>query len=320
MPIAYCLLPIAYCLNFFTHALSFLMSEESSKKHILFIINPISGIGNHHGVEHLITERLDSARFNSSIIYTNSQGHASEISREAAADGVEIIVAVGGDGTVNETAAGLIGTESALAIIPAGSGNGLARHLKIPMNKKRAIDVINHGKVQKIDTATINDQLFVNLAGVGFDASVAKKFASAGKRGFSTYFRITTNSYKNYEPKQYTLVIDGKVIKRRALLISFANSNQFGNNTSIDPTASIDDGFIDVCIVGKMPYWKALLLAPLLFLKKFDQTKYIEIIRAKEVVLKRKKGKSIHLDGDPKTMGKELTMRINPLSLNVIVP
>ena len=142
----------------------------------------------------------------------------------------------------------------------------------------------------------------------------------AGKRGFSTYLRITASSFRHYEPKQYKLIIDGKIFRRRALLISFANSSQFGNNTSIDPSASVIDGYIDVCIVGKMPFWKAFFLAPLLFLKKFDQTRYIEIIRAKEVILKRKKGKSIHLDGDPKIMGHELTMRINPLSLNVIAP
>ena len=293
---------------------------SQTPKQIIFIINPVSGIGKHKIVERLAEELLDKSRFIPTIVYTNAAGHATEISRNAAADGIDIVVAVGGDGTVNETEAGLVGTATALGIVTAGSGNGLARHLKIPMNVRRAIEVINDGKSLKIDTATINDQLFVNLAGVGFDASVAKKFAVAGKRGFSTYLRITTNSYKNYEPKQYTLIIDGKVIKRRALLISFANSSQFGNNTSIDPTASINDGYIDVCIVGKMPYWKALILAPLLFLKKFDQTRYVEIIRAKEVVLKRRKGKSIHLDGDPKIMGKELTMKINPLSLNVIVP
>lgn len=296
------------------------MENGLSLKRVLFVVNPISGIRKHRNIERLIEEGMDRTRYISTIEYTNAPGHAAEISRKAAADGLEIVVAVGGDGTVNETATGLVGTSTTLGIVPAGSGNGLARHLKIPMNAKRAIDVINQGTSIRIDTATINDQLFVNLAGVGFDASVAKKFAVAGKRGFSTYLRITTSSYKDYEPRQYTLIIDGKVFKRRALLISFANSSQFGNNTSIDSSASINDGFIDVCIVGKMPYWKAILFAPLLFMKKFDQTKYIEIIRAKEVVLKRKKGKSIHLDGDPKSMGKELTMRINPLSLNVIVP
>jgi YegS/Rv2252/BmrU family lipid kinase len=292
-------------------------SEEMKK--VIFIINPVSGIGKQRKVEPRIEACLDKTKFTPSVIYTRNPGHATEISRDAAREGVDIVAAVGGDGTVNEAAAGLVGTTTALAIIPAGSGNGLARHLKIPMNLNKAIDLINHGKILRIDTATINDELFVNVAGIGFDASVAKKFAIAGKRGFSTYLRITTSSYRQYQPKQYTLVIDGRVIKRRALLISFANSSQFGNNTTIDPTADVSDGYIDVCIVGKMPYWKAIFLAPLLFLKKFDQTKYIEIIRAKEVVLKRKKGKSIHLDGDPKTMGKELTMKINPLSLNVIV-
>ncbi len=296
------------------------MTDDHSTKRILFIVNPISGIGKHKGVERLIAKRIDKSRFDVEVVYTNAPGNATEISRKAALDGIDIVVAVGGDGTVNEVAAGLTGTDTALAIVPAGSGNGLARHLKIPMNIKRAIDIIGHGNILKIDTATINDQLFVNVAGVGFDASVAKKFAVAGKRGFSTYFRITASSYKNYEPKQYTLIIDGKVIKRRALLVSFANSSQFGNNTSIDPAASVNDGFIDVCIVGKMPEWKTIFLAPLLFLRKFDRTRYVEIIRAKEVILKRKKGKSIHLDGDPKIMGKELSIKINPLSLNVMVP
>lgn len=291
-----------------------------SPERILFIVNPISGIGKQKGIEALIGESIDKSRFTTEVVYTRASGHATEISSKAASDGFDIVAAVGGDGTVNETAAGLVGSATALAIIPSGSGNGLARHLKIPMNLKRAIDVINTGKRIQIDTATINDQLFVNVAGIGFDAAVARKFSVAGKRGFSTYLRITTSSYRDYEPKQYHLVIDGKVVKRRALLISFANSSQFGNNTSIDPAASVTDGYIDVCIVGKVPWWKAFFIAPLLFLKKFDQTKYIEIIRAKEVVIKRKKGKNVHLDGDPKTMGKELTMRINPLSLKVVVP
>ncbi|MCX6279246.1 MAG: YegS/Rv2252/BmrU family lipid kinase [Bacteroidetes bacterium] len=296
------------------------MNPDLSVKSIVFIINPVSGVGKQNRVENLIRERLDVSVYNPEIVYTKSQGHATELSKQAVGKGVEVVVAVGGDGTVNEIATGLVDTNTVMAILPAGSGNGLARHLKIPMNLKRAIDVINEGNIRKIDTATINDQLFVNVAGVGFDAAVAKKFAVAGKRGFSTYLKITLGSYKSYKPKQYILEIDGKVIRRRALLVSFANSSQFGNNTTIDPSASVSDGYIDVCIVGKMPYWKTFFLAPLLFLKKFDQTKYIEIIRAKEVVLRRKKGKSIHLDGDHQLMGKELIMKINPLSLKVIAP
>ena len=294
--------------------------DQISKQRVLFIVNPISGIGKQNGIEVLISRQLDLSKYSYEIAFTREAGHATELSQKAAADGIDMVVAVGGDGTVNETASGLVNTTTAMAILPAGSGNGLSRHLKIPMNLKRAMEIINRGRIIKIDTATINDQLFVNVAGVGFDASVARKFAEADKRGFSTYFRITTSEYKTYRPRKYILDIDGKIVKRRALLVSFANSSQFGNNTSIDPGASVSDGYIDVCIVGKIPLWKAYLIWPLLFLKKFDQTRYVEIIRAKHVVLKRKKGKNIHLDGDPKIMGKELTMKINPLSLNVVVP
>jgi diacylglycerol kinase family enzyme len=189
---------------------------SDTRKSILFIVNPVSGIGKHKGVERLIEDGLDKTQFNPRIVYTSGPGDATDISSKAAAEGIEIIVAVGGDGTVNETAAGLVGTASAMAIVPAGSGNGLARHLGIPMNLKRAIDIINTGRIIKIDTATINDQLFVNVAGVGFDASVAKKFAVAGKRGFSTYLRITTSSYKDYEPKQYT----------RSLTVKYTNEGR----------------------------------------------------------------------------------------------
>ncbi len=295
------------------------MSPENSKR-ILFIINPVSGVGKKKVVERLIGERLDRKLYDVTVVHTERPGHATEISRAAAEAGVDIVVAVGGDGTVNEVASGLVGTSTAMAILPAGSGNGLARHLKIPMNPVKAIGLINRGPVRTIDTAEIDGKLFVNVAGIGFDAAVAKRFAGAGKRGFSTYFRVTADTYRNYQSKKYILTIDGKTIRRRALMISFANSSQFGNNTSIDPAASVSDGFIDVCIVGKVPLTRVLFLAPLLFLKKFDKTRYVEIIRAKEVTVIRKKGKTIHLDGDPNTVGREFTVKIHPLSLKVVAP
>jgi len=293
---------------------------KGEKYQALFIVNPVSGAGKQGRVEKLLSDKLDHQRYDYRVVYTEKPGHATELSRMAAAEGMDVVVAVGGDGTVNETAAGLIGSATAMGILPAGSGNGLSRHLHIPMRLSGAIAVINRAKIVKIDTATLNDQVFVNVAGVGFDALVARKFAKAGKRGFATYFRITANAYKGYKPRKYVLTIDGKEYKRRALFVSFANSSQFGNNTSVDSNASLDDGLIDVCIVGKIPFWKTGFLAPLLFIGKFDQTRYVEIIRAKEVQLIRKKGKNAHLDGDPKKMGKALTMKINPLSLKVIAP
>jgi diacylglycerol kinase (ATP) len=289
-------------------------------KNILFIINPISGTGRQKNITELISREVDKSKFNLELRLTEYAGHATELCKEAIAKGTEIVVAVGGDGTVNEIGQALVGSDSALGIIPAGSGNGLARHLKIPFNTKKAIAVINAGKVRKIDTATVNDKIFLSIAGVGYDAFVAKKFSKAGKRGFFSYFRIVSGEYPAYRPKKYVLEVDGKTITRRALLIAFANSNQFGNNTSIDPKASLDDGFIDLCILRRIPLLLIPFYVPLLFSKMFHKTQYIEIIRAKEATITRKKGKTMHFDGDPVTMGKKLEMKVNPLSLNIIIP
>ena len=295
-------------------------NDQLNMKKILFIVNPISGTQKKKRIEKWIEEGLDKSQFRSSIIHTTHAGHATEISKKAVEDGVDIIVAVGGDGTVNEVGQTLIGSSTALGIVPTGSGNGLARHLKIPFNFTKAINVINKGNVRKIDTATVNDKVFLSVAGVGYDAFVARKFSKAAKRGFISYFRIITAEYPKYTPKKYELEIDGKKITRRALLVTFANSNQFGNNTSIDPKATIDDGYIDVCIVRRIPLLLIPFYVPLLFTKTFHRTHYIEIIKAKEVRIVRKKGKTIHFDGDPFKMSKTLDMKINPLSLNIIVP
>ena len=289
-------------------------------RNILFIINPISGTGKQRKVELAIEKNLDKANLTFRILYTDAPGKATELCKEAVAQGMDAVIAVGGDGTVNEIGQALVGTGTALGIIPTGSGNGLARHLKIPFNKAKAVQVINQFKVRKIDTATINDKVFLSIAGIGYDAFVAKKFAKAPKRGFFSYFRIVSGEYAGYRPKKYVLEVDGQTITRRALLIAFANSNQFGNNTSIDPNATIDDGFIDICILRRIPLLIIPFYAPLLFTKMFHKTHYIEIIRAREATITRKKGKTMHFDGDPVAIGKRLEMKINPLSLNIIIP
>ena len=289
-------------------------------KKVLFIINPISGTGKNNPLEKYIEERFGNPGFNYKIVYTEKAGHATELSKSAVEEGTDIIVAVGGDGTVNETARAIIGTETNLGIIPRGSGNGLARHLKLPFNVKKGLDSIAAGKFIRIDTATLDDKVFLSIAGMGYDAHVAKEFAKAGTRGFLTYFKIVSSNYQGYKPRKYTITLDGKTIKRTAFMVSFANSNQFGNNTTIDPNAQIDDGFIDVCIVRKVPMIRLPFVLPLFFMKKFDKSLYIEIIRAKTITIKRKKGKAIHLDGDPYDSGKQMEIKILPLSLKIIVP
>ncbi|MFH1160647.1 MAG: diacylglycerol kinase family protein [bacterium] len=289
-------------------------------KKILFIVNPVSGTGRQKRFEKRIDKFLDKSRYTYKIAFSDYPGHAIELSRQAMQENTDIVVAVGGDGTVNEVGRSLVGTESALAIIPTGSGNGLARHLGIPMSFRRSLEIVNRGKIRNIDTGSLNGRVFLNIAGVGFDAHIARKFDQTQRRGFFTYFHIATSSYKKYKPKKYKLIVDGTPVKRKAFMISFANSSQFGNNASIDGRAKIDDGLLDVCIVKKLPFWKVIILSPLLFVKKFERTPYVEIIQAKEISVEREKGRYIHLDGDPVQQGKSFTVLIHPLSLHIIVP
>lgn len=296
------------------------METSGTKERILFIVNPISGVGRQKNVVGRIETDVDRDRYEPEIRFTERAGHATELAKLAVDEGIQTVVAVGGDGTVNEIGQALIGTETALGILPAGSGNGLARHLRIPFNFTRAIRIINERNVRKIDTATINDRAFLSIAGVGYDAFVAKQFAKSPKRGFFTYLSIVSGEYLTYKSKKYILNIDGKEITRRALLITFANSNQWGNNTSIDPKASLTDGLIDVCIVKRVPFLLVPFYAPMLFTRIFHKTHYVEIIQARNVTVTRKKGKSVHFDGDPSKLGQILEMKVNPLSLQVIVP
>lgn len=290
------------------------------RKSVHIIINPISGVRKKKLLDKFLDQNLDQQRFDHHIIYTRKPGHATEIARESARQGIDIVVAAGGDGSVNEVVKGVFQTDTLMGIIPLGSGNGLAHHLNIPTNPVTAIQLINQLKIKKIDTVSINDDIFVSLAGVGFDAQVARKFEKAKRRGFLAYFTIVSKEYPSYKPTGYQLWVDGKKLYREALFISFANSNQFGYNTLIAPQAQVDDGWIDVCIVKKVPVIELPLIAHLLYWKQIDKSKYVEILRAKDIQVYRQKGKLVNIDGEAVKMGKRLHIRVNPRSLNLIVP
>jgi YegS/Rv2252/BmrU family lipid kinase len=294
-------------------------NSEFLKTKAAFIVNPFSGIGRHRDIEKHLHKILNQDKYDFSVEYTESPGHATELSKNAIANGCQVIVAVGGDGTVNEVSKPIVETNIAMGIIPSGSGNGLARHLGIPMETDKAIRVINDGFSRSIDTVKANNHLFLSIAGIGFDALVARKFAKQKLRGFFKYAFISITEFFPYEPTTFKMIADGNEIEREALFISFANSDQFGYNTIISPQAKIDDGLIDICIVKKFPAWVSPFLAPMLFTKKIDQTPYVEIVRAKEIFVKRKH-KYMNLDGEPVKLKKRLHIRVVPKSLNVIVP
>lgn len=298
------------------------MVLPASRLRILFLVNPISGVNQER--KSVLIDRIPQVinrdRFEWEIHESISAEDLYETSKKAVADGVNIVVAVGGDGTVNRVAKAVTGSETILGLIPAGSGNGLAHHLNISLDLNRSLELINHIKVKKIDTVNINDEFFVSIAGIGFDALVARKFANAGQRGFLSYFRIITAEYPDYRPRHYSLEIDGKMVEREALFVSFANTDQFGYNTVIAPQASIDDGLIDVCIVKKVPYYYAPQVFGLLLRKKIDHSEYVEIIKAREIRLTRNNNRIVNVDGEPMELEKELFIRVNPRSLNIIAP
>jgi len=290
------------------------------KSNILFIINPISGGKDKLKLPALIDALLDREKFNPNFSFTAYAGHAAEIAEEAATRNFDIIVAVGGDGTVNEVAAKVMKHDKILGIIPFGSGNGLARFLKIPMSVSKAIGVINSCDVQKIDTGLLNEKHFFNMAGIGFDAHISSVFAGNISRGLSGYLKLGLQEVFGYKAQTYHLNIDNVKYVRKAFLISIANSSQYGNNVHIAPTASVVDGLFDICIVKEFPLYKWTLLAYQMVTGKTDQSELVEIIKGKQILITMPQADPIHIDGEPITLSNELRIEIQPLSLKIIAP
>ncbi len=290
------------------------------KNNILFIINPISGIGKQKQVEDVIEKVLDQNIYNYEIAYTEYPHHGTLLSLQASIQKKDIVVAVGGDGSINDCVRGLIGTDVTLGIIPAGSGNGLARTLNIPLNMEDAIEVLNKGKTNEIDTIKVNNKIYASIAGIGFDALIAKEFRNTKVRGFNKYLSLILQHYPFYEPQTYRIEYDNQVIEEEALFISFANSNQFGFDTIIAPSAKVDDGFIQVSIVKKVPLVMLPLTVQFLLLKNFDKSIYVKTFKTKEVIVKNNTSLLVNLDGESVEMEQELKFSINPQSLNIIIP
>ncbi len=289
------------------------------RKKILFIINPISGGRNKQRIPGLIDMHLDKNKYEHRISFTERVEHGYMLAKAAVKDKYDIIVAVGGDGTVNEISKAIINTNVVLGIIPFGSGNGLARSLKIPLKTEKAIKVINNGVIDKIDSAKLNDDYFFNIAGSGFDAHISECFAKNNIRGFSGYIKTTFQELKKYIPQHYEINLDGKIIARKAFMVSIANSSQFGNEAHIAPRADVKDGWLDIVVVKPIRWFMIPVLALKMFNKTAESSSYVEMFRAKNIFIKREYEAAIHLDGEPSMGKKDLQIEIIPLSLNVIV-
>ncbi len=289
------------------------------KKKIRFIINPKSGSASKEHFEEWISAGIDSEIFDFEICRTNSAGHATVLSREASTNDYFAVVAVGGDGSVNETATGLIGTETALGIIPTGSGNGMARHLKIPVHFQKSLRLLNTGRIDRIDTLKINQHFCIGTFGIGFDAHIAHLFDQAESRGYSTYVKLIFREFYNYPTHQYNLTVDGKDIFIESFLLTFANSSQFGNNAVIAPFADVKDGIIDISVVRKFPAIAALSLIYKMMNNCLHKSRYFESMKGKQILVQNKTSIKGHIDGEPVNFEGNIEININPLSLNVLI-
>jgi len=292
----------------------------SMKEKILFVVNPVSGKKSKDFIPDLIKQTFDEDQYNTKIIYTSFSGEATHIVKQYFNKGYKKVVAVGGDGTVNEVASAITETDGLLGIVPTGSGNGLARHLKIPVNVRKALSVIQKGHLKAIDYGIINDQKFFCTTGVGFDAHIGYVFSKAQGRGFFSYLKATLSEFKRYQPLRYELSLNGTTYMRDAFLITIANASQYGNNAHIAPKAQINDGELDVAIMKAFPLISAPNLGVRLFAKNIDKSSFVETFRCKKIIVRRKESGDIHYDGEPGKAGEVLNVKVAHEGLTVIIP
>jgi len=286
---------------------------------IAFIINPYSGTGKKEDLPDLIRSGLDLRLYNPEIVYTKFRGHGTELAKEFVEKGFHAVVAVGGDGTVNEVAQSLVHTNTSLGIIPIGSGNGLARHLGIPMVTRKAIEQLNNSESIFMDYGLVNGKPFFCTCGTGFDAYVSTEFAKSKKRGIMSYIEKIITGYFSYKSQNYHLQGSGIDLTAKAFVLTFANASQWGNNAYIAPQASVQDGELDISIMSNFPIIAIPTLALQLFAKTIDKDLFMTTLRAKEITLLREESGPFHYDGEPYEEGKEIHLKTIADGLKVLV-
>jgi len=290
------------------------------KTNIFFIINPHAGNNNKSRVINKIYSEINRQIFKPEMAQTETIKQLSDTLKFIKKDKKNIVVAVGGDGTINFIVNEIVDSNIRFGIIPRGSGNGLARELHIPQTISGAIRVINQFNFRKIDVLQLNNLYSVNVSGVGFDAVIAQKFANLKHRGFKNYLRITAQEIKAIKPDTYNLFIDEYELNAEVYLISFANSRQWGNNAYIAPKAKIDDGLIDVVLLHPFPLLPAPFMIAKLFTKTLAHSQYIDTIKAKTVTIKKAGDIFAHIDGEPYTFKDKIDISIHPRKLEIMCP
>jgi len=288
------------------------------KQRIRFIINPISGVGKKGDLPQIIEENLDHSKFDYDIAITEYARHAKKIAYEASLEGIDIVCAVGGDGSVHEVGTALIGTQTKIAILPCGSGNGLARHLNIPMNIPKAIECINNDSSIRMDTVLVNDKPFLGIGGYGFDAIIAKKFDNYHKRGFWSYVKLVIREFAKYNPINVSVDLNGEIKTMPVVLCTIANSSEFGNGFVVSPNSSVTDGKIELCLLKPFSFWMAPTVVYRFFKRTAHKSKYSEVISFKKARITLSRNIA-HYDGEPFNVKDVLNIQVVPSSLNILI-
>ena len=287
-------------------------------KNIAFIVNPISGTKSKNRLAKQIRESLDLQQFAPTVVVTEYAGHATQLAQQFALQDYYAVVAVGGDGTINEVASGLIGSQTALGIVPNGSGNGFARHLDISTRMNRAVEMLNNSEPIQVDYGMVNDKPFFSTCGVGFDAVVAANFSDT-ERGLKGYMQTILKDLFQYKPERYHIEGEGIDLTTTAFLVNFANASQWGYDAYIAPKASVQDGWLDIAVVSEFPMVIAAGLALRLFTKTIDEIVHMNMLRAKELTLTREDEGIMQIDGTPVMMPATLHVKIVEDGLKVLV-
>lgn len=282
-------------------------------------MNPISGgKRNHETLVRYISKFFDLNPENGEVNLTSKPGEARSFSQSAVKDGCDLVIVIGGDGTINEVASALVGTSIPLGIIPKGSGNGLARSLGIPQEIENACELIRERRIFAIDVGKANSRYFFSVAGFGFDAVVGRKFDEFGHRGALSYFYVGAKEFLQYRPETVRITFNGQSQELTPFVAACANSQQYGNNAIIAPEAKLDDGLLDICIVHAMNFRYLLDAAPKLFNGRLTEFSEAEFYKADSVVVEREEPGVINIDGEPVKEKARVEITVLPKCLNVI--
>lgn len=295
-----------------------MVSEQ--KKTVYVIINPCSGTSGKENIPTKIVKTLDARRFSVYTIITGYAGHASEIAREAVERKIDYVIAVGGDGTVNEVARELVHSETALGIIPMGSGNGLGRDLNIPLNFQKALDIIAEENIDYIDYGKANGKLFFCTCGMGFDAEVADRSTGKKHRGTLMYLKNMWEVFFKEKPKKYRIECPEGIIEQDAFVVTCANATQYGYNAHIAPHANIQDGKMNIAILQPLSILDVPKTSLQLFTRTIDENSKMTELKTTKAVITRENEGVMHIDGDAVQVGRTIEVEIVPRGLKILLP